>query len=93
MAQTYRHKRALRAMTFGSGRPRASRNLRVFQPMVPVAKCKLDELIARQATVTEVYADRVVLQRHGQFAQIDAWGRVRWGSSPAAIAAGAVAIG
>ncbi|WP_119157226.1 hypothetical protein [Caldimonas tepidiphila] len=61
-----------------AARPRPSTDLARFEPLSPMARRQIDELIARGAQVLEVSATHVMLQRDGHKARIDAMGRVEW---------------
>lgn len=49
-----------------------------FEPVMPLAKAKVRELLARNARLTSVSRDQVQLVREGQLATIDVMGRVSW---------------
>lgn len=49
-----------------------------FEPMTPVARRKVEDLVARGAVITRVRSSQVTLKRGEQTAFIDAWGRVDW---------------
>ena len=73
--KTRPHRRPARAQQ--PARP-AAPDLRHFQPMVHVARRKVDELLQLGATLHAVTARKVTLKRMGQTATIDDFGRVDW---------------
>lgn len=57
---------------------RSAPDLAAFQPIVKLARRKVDELIERGAVVIDVRSAQVTLRRGEQTARVDAWGRVDW---------------
>ena len=54
--------------------------LKRFRPIAAQARTAIDGLIGRGAVPVSVREDLVVLRRMNQLAQVDAFGRVSWGS-------------
>jgi hypothetical protein len=49
-----------------------------FEPVLPLAKAKARELLDRGGKLVSVSRDKVLVERCGQRATIDAMGRVSW---------------
>jgi hypothetical protein len=62
----------------GATRAASAADLARFEPITPVARRKVDELISRGAVVVAVRATLVTLRRGEQTARVDDWGRVDW---------------
>lgn len=75
-------KRSNRRATKATQRPlrpsRPSLDMKLFEPMTPIATEKIKELISRGAAVAGVTRTVVTLHRMGQTATIDLYGRVEW---------------
>jgi hypothetical protein len=53
-------------------------DMRRFEPTMPAAAAKVDELLKRGAVLTAVTRTKVTLIRMGQTATVDHAGRVEW---------------
>jgi hypothetical protein len=53
-----------------------------FQPYGSVPKSKVEFIFQRGGSLIEDHPDRVVLEREGQVATVDQWGRVTWSQKP-----------
>lgn len=49
-----------------------------FEPMAPVARQKIDELVKRGGTIISEKRDHVLVRRMESVAKIDQFGRVEW---------------
>ncbi|HQR72716.1 MAG TPA: hypothetical protein PLE54_19120 [Burkholderiaceae bacterium] len=49
-----------------------------FEPINPIARARVDELLRRGAVVLNVSSQQVLLRRAAQLATVDASGRVSW---------------
>jgi hypothetical protein len=55
---------------------------RKFEPIGPTVKATVEYIVKRGGTIVKDHRDQLVLERAGQWAVVDRFGRVSWQEKP-----------